>query len=263
LDKSVKPDEEKTEASKEEKEATAEEVKEEIVEEPQPESPVETEETSEEQVEEEPKETSEKTEETAEEPEKAEAEPPETTEKPKKTKEKKEAEKEKPKKKEHKDDFKYIVRIANTDLDGEKTLVHGLTKIKGVGMHMSILIADNTGIERYTKIGDLTDSQIEKIKETLENINKNAPSWMLNHRKDYDTGEDIHLISSDIDMRLRDEINILKKIRSYKGVRHERGLPVRGQRTRAHGRVGLAMGVSRKGVLQAAKSSSSSSETKE
>jgi len=236
LDEPVKPDEEKTEAP-------SEEVKEEIVEEPQTESPVETEETSEEQ----PEETTEE----------AEAEPSETTEKSKKTKEKKEAEKEKPKKKEHKDDFRYIVRIANTDLDGEKTLVHGLTSIKGVGMHMSTLVVDTAGIDRYIKIGDLTDSQIEKIKETLENVNKTAPGWMLNHRKDYDTGKNIHLIGSDIDMRLRDQINILKKIRSYKGVRHEQGLPVRGQRTRAHGRIGLAMGVSRKGVLQAAKSSSS------
>ena len=236
MDEPVKPDEEKTEAP-------SEEVKEEIVEEPQTESPVETEETSEEQ----PEETTEE----------AEAEPSETTEKSKKTKEKKEAEKEKPKKKEHKDDFRYIVRIANTDLDGEKTLVHGLTSIKGVGMHMSTLVVDTAGIDRYIKIGDLTDSQIEKIKETLENVNKTAPGWMLNHRKDYDTGKNIHLIGSDIDMRLRDQINILKKIRSYKGVRHEQGLPVRGQRTRAHGRIGLAMGVSRKGVLQAAKSSSS------
>ena len=96
------------------------------------------------------------------------------------------------------------------------------------------------------KIGDLTDSQIEKIQETINNVSKNAPGWMLNHRKDYETGTDIHLISSDIDMRIRDEINIMKKIRSYRGIRHERGLTVRGQRTRANNRKGLALGVSKK-----------------
>ena len=150
------------------------------------------------------------------------------------------------KKKDRKDDFKYIVRIANTDINGEKTLVRGLTSVKGIGMHLSVLITDITGIDRTIKVGDLTDAQIEKIKETLGKINKQAPRWMLNHRNDYDTGEDIHLIGSDIDMRLRDEINMMKKIRSYKGIRHELGLPVRGQRTRANGRRGLAMGVSKK-----------------
>ena len=143
-------------------------------------------------------------------------------------------------------DFKYIVRLSNTDVDGEKNIVYGLTSIKGIGVHMATLIADEVGIDRYMKIGDLKDSQIEKIQEIIDSVSKNAPNWMLNHRKDLETGEDIHLISSDIDMRLRDEINILKKIRSYRGIRHERGLRVRGQRTRANNRRGLALGVSKK-----------------
>lgn len=145
-----------------------------------------------------------------------------------------------------KDDFRYIVRIANTDIDGEKKLVRGLTSIRGIGMHMSALITEETGIDRDIKIGNLTDSQIEKIKEALDGIEESAPAWMLNHRKDYETGEDIHLIGSDIDMRLRDEVNIMKKIRSYKGIRHERGLPARGQRTRANNRSGLTLGVSKR-----------------
>ena len=143
-------------------------------------------------------------------------------------------------------DFKYIVRLSNTDVDGEKNIVYGLKSIKGIGVHMATLIADEVGIDRYMKIGDLKDPQIEKIQEIIDKVSKNAPSWMLNHRKDLETGEDIHLIGSDIDMRLRDEINILKKIRSYRGIRHERGLRVRGQRTRANNRRGLALGVSKK-----------------
>jgi small subunit ribosomal protein S13 len=76
---------------------------------------------------------------------------------------------------------------------------------------------------------------------------------MLNHRKEYETGKNIHLIGTEIDTRLRDEINIMKKIRSYRGIRHERGLPVRGQRTRANNRTGLALGVSKKREPAAAK----------
>ena len=153
------------------------------------------------------------------------------------------------KKKDEKDDFRYIVRIANTDVAGEKTLARGLTSIKGIGTHMSILIIDATGLDRNLKMGNLTDAQIETIKEALENATNTAPKWMLNHRKDIETGKDIHLMGGEIDIRLRDEINIMKKIRSYKGIRHERGLAVRGQRTRANNRKGLTLGVSKKRVL--------------
>ena len=151
------------------------------------------------------------------------------------------------KKKDEKDsDFNYIVRIANTDVDGEKKVTLGLTQIKGLGRRMATLVADAAGIDREIKCGNLTDPQLEKINEVLGNLGKKAPSWMLNHRKDFDTGEDIHLISTDVELRLRDEINLLKMIRSYRGIRHESGLSVRGQRTRANNRKGLALGVSKK-----------------
>ena len=143
-------------------------------------------------------------------------------------------------------DFKYIVRLSNTDVDGEKNVVYGLASIKGIGVHLAALITDEAGVDRYGKMGDLSDSQVEKLQDEINKIAEKAPRWMLNHRKDYETGEDIHLISSDIDMRLRDEVNIMKKIRSYRGIRHERGLPARGQRTRANNRKGLALGVSKK-----------------
>ena len=113
------------------------------------------------------------------------------------------------------EDFRYIVRIANTDVSGEKTIVYGLAQIKGIGRRMGVLIADAAGIQRDTKVGDLSDAQIEKIKEILKDLPKKTPSWMLNHRKDFDTGEDIHLVSSEVDMRLRDEVKLLKMIRSY------------------------------------------------
>ena len=143
------------------------------------------------------------------------------------------------------DDFQYIVRIANTDIDGNKKLIHGLSSIKGIGRHLSTFIIQKTGLDRNTKMGYLKEDQIETIKNAITSIQKEAPTWMLNHRKNYETGEDIHIIGPQIDLQLRDEINIMKKIRSYKGIRHERGLTVRGQRTRANSRKGLTLGVSK------------------
>ncbi|MFH1100647.1 MAG: 30S ribosomal protein S13 [Methanobacteriota archaeon] len=178
-------------------------------------------------------------------------EPPKKHEKQGKDKQKKTGKEDTKKKEEPKDEnFRYIVRIANTDLDGNKTLEYGLTQIKGIGHHMSMLITDNVGIDKKIKVGNLTDPQIEKLKEALENLSKFTPVWMLNHRKDFDTGTDMHLISTEVATKLRDDINLMKMIRCYKGVRHEYGLPVRGQRTKSNGRSGLAMGVSKQKVAQ-------------
>jgi len=166
---------------------------------------------------------------------------PKKNKKQKKKKEEKKADKE-----EIDEDFNYIVRIANTDIDGNLTAIYGISQIKGVGHHLAILIADHSGIPKHKKMGKLSPEEVKKIQETLDEISNIAPSWMLNHRKDMETGEDIHLISTEIDLKLRDELNLLKMIRCYRGIRHENRLPVRGQRTRANNRTGLTLGVSKK-----------------
>ena len=150
------------------------------------------------------------------------------------------------KKVEHDANFNYIVRIANTDINGERNVVQGLTSIKGIGRHMATFVADTSGVDRRLKFGNLNEAQINQIQTALSNIETAAPAWMMNRRKDLYTGENQHLISVDVATRLRDDINLMKMIRSYKGVRHEAGLPVRGQRTRANGRFGLALGVSKR-----------------
>jgi len=156
------------------------------------------------------------------------------------------------KKKEHDENFNYIIRVVNTDINGENNIVQGLTQIKGIGRHMATFIADTTGIDRKIKFGNLPEPEIEKLKEVLENIDEYAPAWMLNYRKDVYTGENMHLISTDVAIRLRDDINMMKMVRSYRGVRHELGLKVRGQRSSSNGRKGLALGVSKRKEAPAA-----------
>ena len=248
--------EDKSNKNEEKPDEPIDEIREDTVNEKQPETELHEDETKEEQKTEKPIEqeeiskepvTEEATEETSKDKIDEKHKEPITETKEVTKEPKKEDKKEKTKKKvDRGPDFKYIVRLSNTDVDGEKSVVYGLTTVKGIGVHMATLITDEVKIDRYKKIGYLSDTQIEKIQELIDNVSNNAPSWMLNHQKDYDTGEDNHLIGSDIDMRLRDEINIMKKIRSYRGIRHERGLRVRGQRTRANNRKGLALGVSKK-----------------
>jgi small subunit ribosomal protein S13 len=143
-------------------------------------------------------------------------------------------------------DFKFLVRIVNTDIDGTMPLYLALPKVRGVGRRVSIRIVDHLGFDRKQRIGDLTDEEIERVQNTIENIHEVLPNWMMNRQKDFDTGDDVHLTSTEVQMARRDDINRMKKIRSYKGIRHERGHKVRGQRLKSNGRTGLVLGVSRK-----------------
>ena len=145
-------------------------------------------------------------------------------------------------------DFKYIVRIANTDIKGEYPLVYALTQIKGIGIRFSESLIKSMKFPRDARIGDLPDSTIDKIRKVIESgdMVKKLPPWMLNTRKEYYSSEDQHFLSIQLGLKTDEYIQRLKQIRSYRGVRLERGYKVRGQRTRSNGRHGLAVGVSRR-----------------
>lgn len=144
------------------------------------------------------------------------------------------------------EEFKYIVRIAATDIDGNKPTKYALMQIKGIGYMVANAIVNHTGINGKGRIGKLSDDDIEKISNAIATLNEWLPPWLRNRRRDLFTGEDKHLIGTEIDLTKREDINLLKKIRAYRGIRHERGLPVRGQRTRSNKRSGLTVGVIRK-----------------
>lgn len=144
------------------------------------------------------------------------------------------------------DDFKYIVRIANSDLPGDKGVVFALTAIKGIGDRVAEIIINKTKLPRNEKIGNLSDEDIERLEAFVLELSDHTPGWLMNKQNDVWTGEDEHVLGSDMDMRNQEDINILKKIRCYRGIRHEKGQKVRGQRTKAHGRSGLTVGVVKK-----------------
>ncbi len=148
--------------------------------------------------------------------------------------------------KEKPEDFKYIVRIANTDVDGEKAAVTALAGIKGIGSRIPDIVIRKVGYPPNKKLGLISDEDAAKIEEVLLDLPSHVPDWLLNRQKDWASGEYIHLLSTELEMGLRDDINRLRMIRCYRGVRHETGQKVRGQRTRSNGRTGLTLGVSRK-----------------
>ncbi len=157
------------------------------------------------------------------------------------------------------ENIKQLVRILNVDIDGSKRVYYGLRKIKGVSYSLSGAVCNSLGIDRDRKVGSLNEEELKKIGDVIKNPkNYNIPEWMLNRRKDFDSGDDLHLVSSDLMLRKEFDIKRLKRIKSYRGMRHQAGLPVRGQRTRSHFRKGKTVGVSKKKIKAAAKSSKTS-----
>lgn len=143
-------------------------------------------------------------------------------------------------------DFKFIVRLMNTDINGDRRIADGLTAIPGINYRIATVIARNLGKPTEMKIGDLTDEDVSKLGEMIEEIPGTLPSWMLNRQKDIETGEDTHVLGTNIDIQTKDDIGELRKMRCYRGVRHDNGHKVRGQRTSSNGRRGSTIGVSRK-----------------
>ena len=153
-------------------------------------------------------------------------------------------------------ELKYFVRIANTDLDGGKPIRHALTKIKGVSYMFSNAICNTANIEKAKKTGYLTDEEAAKIDKVIKNpVDFKIPTWLFNRKKDPDDNTDKHIVSSTLAFTQDNDIKMMKKMRSYKGIRHSLGLPVRGQRTRSNFRKnkGKVMGVKRKEGAKAGK----------
>lgn len=144
-----------------------------------------------------------------------------------------------------------IVRIMATDVDGSTQLIRGLRKIKGVSFMFASAVCTSAGIDKRKKLSDLSQDELRRLETTIKN--PAFAQWLLNRRKDMDTGKDMHAVASDLDLKKREDINFLKRMRAYRGVRHEFGLPVRGQRTRSSFRTQKTVGVAKKKVIAAAK----------
>lgn len=108
-----------------------------------------------------------------------------------------------------------MARIEGVDLPRNKRVEIGLTYIYGIGLKRSQDILDSTGVNPDTRVKDLTDSEVAQLREFINQ----------NFKVEGDLRRDVQL-----------NIKRLIEIGSYRGLRHRRGLPVRGQRTRTNAR---------------------------
>ena len=108
-----------------------------------------------------------------------------------------------------------MARIAGIDLPRDKAVKYALPLLYGIGKHNVDDLIEKSGIDPRTKIRDLNDAQIAKIREVLE--------------ADFQ-------VEGDLKREVNGNIRRLMEIRCYRGLRHSRGLPTRGQNTRSNAR---------------------------
>lgn len=108
-----------------------------------------------------------------------------------------------------------MARIAGVDIPREKRVDISLSYIYGIGRPTAEKICETVQVPRETKVKDLTDDEVNRIREYID---KNT------------------IVEGELRKQVRQDIQRLIEINSYRGIRHRRGLPARGQRTRTNAR---------------------------
>ncbi|MBO0887967.1 30S ribosomal protein S13 [Candidatus Bathyarchaeota archaeon] len=151
-------------------------------------------------------------------------------------------------------EFRLILRFMGTDLDGSKKVTFGLSKVRGVGPNLAAAVVKVAKVNPEARIGSLSETELSRVEDAIRDPLKHGiPVRMVNRRKDIETGRDMHLTGPDLALKIKSDIDLMKDIKSWKGVRHSLGLKVRGQRTRTTGRSGKAVGVKKKVLMEAAR----------
>ncbi|MHA1234992.1 MAG: 30S ribosomal protein S13, partial [Promethearchaeota archaeon] len=137
---------------------------------------------------------------------------------------------------------KVFFRKLRSQVDGNAKIEYGLTQIRGIGMRFAQAIVRVAKIDNNLRIGAIPEKDLNRIEEIIiKPIENGIPAWMVNRKKDLITGENLHIIGNRLELSVRRDIDRMKRIRSYKGVRHHQGLKVRGQKTKSTGRHGLVV----------------------
>ncbi|EXB39391.1 40S ribosomal protein S18 [Morus notabilis] len=145
------------------------------------------------------------------------------------------------------EDFQHILRVLNTNVDGKQKIMFALTSIKGIGRRFANIVCKKADVDMNKRAGELSAAELDTLMTIVANPRQfKIPDWFLNRKKDYKDGRYSQVVSNALDMKLRDDLERLKKIRNHRGLRHYWGLRVRGQHTKTTGRRGKTVGVSKK-----------------
>ena len=144
-------------------------------------------------------------------------------------------------------DFKFILRLFNTNIDGKQKIPYAIRSVRGIGRRFAHLVTLKAGLNPNARAGELNDEQLEKIVDICNNpLKYSIPEWFVNRKNDPKEGITSQMIANGIDTKLREDLEKMKRMKLHKGLRHYFGLRVRGQHTCSTGRRGKIVGVTKK-----------------
>ncbi|KAF2070904.1 hypothetical protein CYY_007770 [Polysphondylium violaceum] len=145
------------------------------------------------------------------------------------------------------ENFQHIIRIYNTNVDGKRKVMYALMCVKGIGKRFANLVCKKADVDTTRRAGELSKDEVERLTTIMNHPRQyNIPTWFLNRQKDIKDGKFSQCLANQIDVKYREDLERLKKIRAHRGIRHHFGLRVRGQKTKTTGRRGRTVGVSKK-----------------
>ena len=111
-----------------------------------------------------------------------------------------------------KDDFKLILRIQNTNVDGKRKVPFALRKIKGIGRRFAWVLCKVLRIDTNRRAGTLSNEEMASVEECMLDPEKfGIPQYLYNRQYDYKSGKHIHCVSNDLDTKLREDLQRLQK----------------------------------------------------
>ncbi|KAL0419888.1 UNVERIFIED_CONTAM: 40S ribosomal protein S24-1 [Sesamum radiatum] len=114
------------------------------------------------------------------------------------------------------EDFQHILRVQNTNVDGKQKIMFALTSIKGIGRRFANIVCKKADIDMNKRAGELSNAEIDSLMVIVANPRQfKIPDWFLNRKKDYKDGKFSQVTSNALDMKLRDDLERLKKIRRF------------------------------------------------
>lgn len=160
-----------------------------------------------------------------------------------------------------------IVRMSGRDLRGHLKLTRAIQAISGIGQAVGKVVSraaiKELKLTEKTLIGELTEEQIDALEKVIANPSKyGVPDFMLNRQRTYQNNSPHHLIATDLQYAVKQDLEHEQDSQSWKGYRHSYGQKVRGQRTRSTGRKGMTVGVLRKSAKQAGAAPATAKEEK-
>merc|ERR1711911_340448 len=139
----------------------------------------------------------------------------------------------------------FCVSLTQTLMEGSKLCLPSPPSKVSVGDTPTLL--KKADIEVTKRAGELSDEEVEKLITIMATPRQyKIPDWFLNRQKDIKDGKFSQVTSNQLENKLREDLERLKKIRAHRGLRHYWGLRVRGQHTKTTGRRGRTVGVSKK-----------------